>query len=80
MPNFIEMYFDYFTLVPGVLIIIGGGALIFLLIAIIAERRTRVLFPEHPKRQKEDGRLINFDFDWGEDEVEDEGDGYNDEA
>lgn len=44
-----DEYFAYFGLTGGVLLIIGIGLLIFLLVAIILERRTKLLFPERHK-------------------------------
>ena len=40
-----DEYFAYFGLTGGVLLIIGVGLLLFLLIAIILERRTSCSFP-----------------------------------
>lgn len=46
-----DEYFNYFGLTGGVLIIIGIGLVLFLLIAMILERRTKLLFPERGKPQ-----------------------------
>lgn len=45
----LDQFFDYFGLTYGVLIILGVGLLIFLLIAVVLERRTKILFPERQK-------------------------------
>ncbi len=70
--NFLNQYFDHFGLTAGVLIIIGVGILIFLVVAIIAERRTKVLFPSRQKKEDDDDRFsfdfLNFD---DEDELDD---------
>lgn len=55
-----DQYFDYFGLTGGVLIIIGVGLLLFLLIAVILERRTKILFPERSKSQEDDD-FLSFD-------------------
>lgn len=55
-----DQYFDYFGLTGGVLIIIGAGLLLFLLVAVILERRTKILFPERPKPQEDDD-FLSFD-------------------
>lgn len=54
-----DSFFEYFGLTGGVLIILGAGIVLFLLIAIILERRTKILFPERPKG--EDGGFLSFD-------------------
>lgn len=59
----IDTYFDYFGLVPGVLMVVGAGILIFFLVAVIAERRTRILFPNRPKTANEDDSFDFFDMD-----------------
>lgn len=41
-----DEYFEYFGLTGGVLIIIGVGLLLFLIVAIVLEHRTKLLFPE----------------------------------
>ena len=64
----IDEFFDYFGLTAGVLIILGVGILIFLIVALIAERRTRILFPNHKKKRGE-GSFLDFDDD-DEDEEE----------
>lgn len=61
-----DEYFEYFGLTGGVLLIIGIGLLLFLLIAIILERRTRILFPEREK-PKHDDDLLSFDDETEED-------------
>ena len=63
-----DEYFAYFGLTGGVLLIIGVGLLLFLLIAIILERRTKLLFPERQKPKAEsDDDFLSFDDD-GDDE------------
>ena len=61
--DFIDKYFDFFGLTAGVLIILGIGILIFLIVAIIAERRTRVLFPDRKKKPGEDDGFLDFGDD-----------------
>ncbi len=56
----LDSYFEYFGLVGGVLIILGVGIVLFLLIAIILERRTKILFPERPKGEDNDA-FLSFD-------------------
>lgn len=59
-----DEYFAYFGLTGGVLLIIGVGLLLFLLIAIILERRTKLLFPERQKPKAEfDDDFLSFDDD-----------------
>lgn len=57
-----DEYFNYFGLTTGVLIIIGVGLVVFLLVAIILERRTKLLFPERskPKASVEDDDFPTF--------------------
>lgn len=63
-----DEYFAYFGLTGGVLLIIGIGLLIFLLVAIILERRTKLLFPErHKPASKSDDVFLSFDDDEDED-------------
>ena len=63
-----DEYFAYFGLTGGVLLIIGVGLLLFLLIAIILERRTKLLFPErHKPKSKTDDDFLSFDVDEDED-------------
>lgn len=50
----LDGYFEYFGLTGGVLLIIGAGLLLFLLIAVILERRTKMLFPEREKPKADD--------------------------
>lgn len=61
--SFLDSYFNYFGLQGGIGIILGVGIVIFLIIAIIAERKTRILFPERPKRRGEDEGLFDFGDD-----------------
>ena len=59
-----DEYFAYFGLTGGVLLIIGVGLLLFLLIAIILERRTKLRFPERQKPKAEsDDDFLSFDDD-----------------
>ena len=58
--------FDYFGLTGGVLVIIGAGLILFLLIAIILEHRTRLLFPQRAKSESDDD-FLSFDDDEDED-------------
>ena len=62
----IDQYFDTFGITAGILIVVGVGLVLFLLIAIILERRTRILFPERQK--KSDGESF---FDFGDEDDED---------
>ena len=63
-----DEYFAYFGLTGGVLLIIGVGLLLFLLIAIILERRTKLLFPErHKPASKSDDDFLSFNDDEDED-------------
>lgn len=55
-----DQYFEYFGLTGGVLIIIGVGLLVFLLVAVVLERRTKILFPERKKPQADDD-FLSFD-------------------
>ncbi|MCD8199461.1 MAG: hypothetical protein LUD25_00620 [Coriobacteriaceae bacterium] len=66
--NFLDPFFDAVGVTGGVLIFVGAGVVIFLLIAIVLEMRTRTLFPEHPKRKDadDDGFLDFGDDDDGE--------------
>ena len=58
----LEEYFGYFGLTGGVLIIIGIGLVLFLLIAVVLERRTKILFPERGKSRQDDD-FLSFDDD-----------------
>ena len=65
-----DEYFAYFGLTGGVLLIIGVGLLLFLLIAIILERRTKLLFPERQKPKAEsDDDFLSFDDDEDDEEA-----------
>lgn len=55
-----DEYFNYFGLTEGVLIIIGIGLVLFLLVAIILERRTKLLFPERGKPKASDSPDDDF--------------------
>ena len=59
----LDGFFAQFGLTAGVMIILGIGILIFLIVAIIAERKTRVLFPDRKKRPGESDGFLNFDDD-----------------
>ncbi len=64
----LDGFFDKVGLTGGVLIILGIGILIFLIVAIVAERKTRVLFPDRKRRGNSDGdSFLNFDDDDDED-------------
>ena len=67
--DFINKYFNFFGLTWGVLIIIGVGVLIFLLVAIILEHRTKLIFPN---RSEEDDEDFEFDFGFNDDDDDDE--------
>ena len=56
----IDDFFNTVGLTGGVLIILGVGIVLFLLIAIILERRTKILFPEHAKQDDNDD-FLSFD-------------------
>ncbi len=83
--NFLDPFFNAVGVTGGVLIFVGAGVLIFLLIAIVLEMRTRTLFPEHPKRKdSDDDGFLDFGdddedggggglFDFGDDDGEDAG-------
>lgn len=61
--------FDQVGLTGGVLIVLGVGILIFLIVAIVAERKTRILFPDRKRRgNSADDGFLNFDDDEDEDE------------
>lgn len=61
--------FDSVGLTGGVLIILGVGILIFLIVAIVAERKTRVLFPDRKRRGSSDSDgFLNFDDDEDDDD------------
>ena len=53
----LDGFFEYFGLTGGVLIILGAGIVLFLLVAIILERRTKMLFPERSKSEDSDDFL-----------------------
>ena len=57
-----DEFFNTFGLTAGVLIIIGVGLVLFLIIAVFLERRTKILFPERPKPKDSDDSLF-FDDD-----------------
>ena len=79
--DFIKQYFDFFGLTWGVLIIIGVGILIFLLVAIILEHRTKLIFPNRPDSDDDDDDDFEFDFGFGDDdEDEDEDDNSSKDA
>ena len=51
------------------MIILGVGILIFLIVAIVAERKTRVLFPDRKRRGSSDSDgFLNFDDDEDDDD------------
>lgn len=58
----IDEFFNTFGLTGGVLIVLGVGIVLFLLIAIILERRTKILFPERAKEDDNDD-FLSFDDD-----------------
>lgn len=62
----IDDFFNSFGLTGGVLIILGVGIVLFLLIAIILERRTKILFPERSK-EDDSNDFLSFDDDDGGD-------------
>ena len=62
----IDQYFDTFGITAGILIVVGVGLVLFLLIAIILERRPRILFPERQKKSDDE----SF-FDFGDEDDED---------
>ena len=63
----IEEFFDTVGLTAGILIILGIGIVIFLIVAVIMEVRTRSLFPDRPKRPGEGGI-----FDFSDDDDDDD--------
>lgn len=65
----LDALFDKVGLTGGVLIVMGVGILIFLIVAIVAERKTRILFPDRKRRGNgEDDGFLNFDDDEDEEE------------
>lgn len=60
--HMLQQYFDTLGLTGGVLLILGIGIVVFLLVAIVLERRTRKAFPNRKKRSDDDG-LFGFDDD-----------------
>ena len=60
--------FDKFGVTGGVMIVLGVGLLIFFIVAVVAERKTRILFPDREKRPGDDDGFLNFDDDDDEDE------------
>ena len=63
----IDEFFSYFGLTYGVLIIIGVGLIVFLLIAMLLEHRTKILFPER-SRPKDDKDLDDDFLSFGNDD------------
>ena len=63
MSDWIARYFEHFGLTFGTLIILGIGIIIFLIVAFIAERRTRVIFPDRKKKEGDDGGFLDFSDD-----------------
>lgn len=63
----LDSFFEYFGLTGGVLIILGVGIVVFLLVAIIMERRTKMLFPERQKGEDDNGFLSFKDSEDEED-------------
>ena len=59
----LDSFFAKFGLTAGVLIILAIGILIFLVVAIVAERKTRILFPDRNQAEGDDGGFLNFDDD-----------------
>ena len=74
----IEQYFNTMGITNGTLIILGVGILIFLLIAILLEHRTRMIFPDRKKRDDDDEGLFDL-FDDDEESEDDKGDKENKE-
>lgn len=62
----IDQYFQTLGLTGGVLLILGVGILIFLLVAVFLEMRTRKAFPERKKRSSSDSL-----FSFGDDDDDD---------
>lgn len=71
--DFLNTFFEHFGLTGGVLIILGAGIVIFLIVAIIAERKTKLLFPNRAKKQdEEEDDSFSFDFlDFDDDDEQD---------
>ena len=63
----LDSVIEQIGLTATILIVLGIGILIFLIVAIIAERKTRILFPERPKRPGEGG-FLDFDDDDDDDD------------
>ena len=68
--NFIDWLFNSPT---GVAVLIFGGMLIFVIIAIIAEHRTHKMFYNHEPEADEDD-WEDDDDDWDDDDDEDDED------
>ena len=49
----------------GVLALLGGGILIFLIISLVLERRTRAIYKEH-ERSEDDWSLFDDEDGWAE--------------
>ncbi len=49
----------------GVLVLLGGGILIFLIISLVLERRTRAIYKEH-ERSEDDWSLFDDEDGWSE--------------
>lgn len=49
----------------GVLALLGGGILIFLIISLVLERRTRAIYKEH-ERSEDDWSLFDDEDGWSE--------------
>ena len=64
----LDQYWEMFGLQGGVLLIVGVGLVIFLLVAIILERRTRIIFPE--RGESDDHGFFSFDYDEEDDKDE----------
>lgn len=56
----LDQYFETLGLTGGVLVIFGIGIVIFLLVAVILELKTRKLFPDR-KTKRGEGGLFDFD-------------------
>lgn len=56
----LDQYFETLGLTGGVLVIFGIGIVIFLLVAVVLELKTRKLFPDR-KTKRGEGGLFDFD-------------------
>ena len=68
-----ESHFTLFGMESGVVFLIIGGMLIFIIIAFLAERKTHKMFDNHPVEEDKDW-WEDDDDDWDDDDDEDDDD------